>query len=113
VSYVDLILTFGWILAVSRAGRAASRLPRPVAGAGLGLGAAGLAGAVLLAALVPARVRLVSPEVTYAAEWLVGIPVALYPAWLIVLSDRLPGHVADRLGLVPPAADPPAARPAN
>jgi hypothetical protein len=26
-SYVDLILTFGWILAVSRAGRPAGRLP--------------------------------------------------------------------------------------
>jgi hypothetical protein len=29
---------------------------------------------------------------------LAGIPVALYPVWLIVLSYRLPGQLADRAG---------------
>jgi hypothetical protein len=97
-SYVDLILTFGWILAVSRAGRPTGRLPRQIAGPGMGLGAAGLAGAALLVALVPVPAHVLSPDITYAAEWLTGIPVALYPVWLIVLSYRLPGHLADRVG---------------
>jgi hypothetical protein len=91
------ILTFGWILAVSRAGRPAG-CPRLTAGLGMALGAAGLAGAALLAALVPVPAPMLSPDVTYAAEWLTGIPVALYPVWLIVLSYRLPGHLTGRVG---------------
>jgi hypothetical protein len=97
-SYVDLIVTFGWILAVSRAGRPTGRLPRQIAGSGIGLGAAGLAGAALLAVLVPVPAHLLSPDITYASEWLTGIPVALYPVWLIVLSYRLPGHLAGGVG---------------
>ena len=35
-------------------------------------------------------------DITYGAGLLTGIPVALaYPVWLIVLSYRLPGHLAD------------------
>ena len=76
----------------------AGRLPRLTAGPGMALGAAGLAGAALLAALVPVPAHMLSPDVTYAAEWLTGIPVALYPVWLIVLSYRLPGHLTGRVG---------------
>ena len=52
-AYAELIFTFWWMLAASRAGRASGRLPRQLAGWGMVLGAAGLTGAVLLAALVP------------------------------------------------------------
>jgi hypothetical protein len=37
-------------------------------------------------------------DITYGAELLAGIPVALYPVWLIVLSYRLADHLADRVG---------------
>ena len=80
-----------------RAG-AAGRLPRQVANCGLVLGAAGLVGAALLAASVPIPAHSLNRDITFAAELLTGIPVALYPVWLIVLSYRLPGHLADRVG---------------
>jgi hypothetical protein len=48
----------------------------------MGPGAAGLARAALLAALVPVPAYVLSPDITYTAEWLTGIPLALYPVWL-------------------------------
>ena len=57
-----------------------------------------MAGAALLAASVPMPAHSLSRDITYGAELLAGIPVALYPVWLIVLSYRLPGHLADRVG---------------
>ena len=57
-----------------------------------------MAGAALLAASVPMPAQSLSRDITYGAELLAGIPVALYPVWLIVLSYRLPGHLADRVG---------------
>ena len=36
--------------------------------------------------------------VAFGAKVLTGIAVALYPVWLIVLSYRLPGHLADLAG---------------
>jgi hypothetical protein len=98
ISYAGLICTFGWVFAASRAGRAAGRRPRQVANCGLVLGAAGMAGAALLAASVPMPAHSLSQDITYGAELLAGIPVALYPVLLIVLSYRLPGHLADRVG---------------
>ena len=98
ISYAGLICIFGWVFAASRAGRAAGRRPRQVANCGLVLGAAGMAGAALLAASVPMPTHSLSRDITYGAELLAGIPVALYPVWLIVLSYRLPGHLADRVG---------------
>ncbi len=47
------------------------------------------------------RTRSVTPSSRSGrdgAELLADIPVALYPVWLIVLSYRLPGHLADRVG---------------
>jgi hypothetical protein len=95
-SYAGLILTFGWIFAASRAGRASGRLPRQVANCGVALGAAGLTGAALLAASVPMPAHSLIRDITFGAGMLTGVPVALYPVWLIVLSYRLPGHLADR-----------------
>ena len=95
-SYVGLVFIFGWLLAVGRAGRASGRLPRQVAGWGVALGAAGLAGAVLLTAstLTPAGAAL--QHVAFAAGALAAGPVfAAYPVWLAVLSYRLPNHLAD------------------
>ena len=95
-SYAGLIFIFGWIFAASRAGRASGRLPRQVANCGVALGAAGLTGAALLAASVPMPAHSLIRDITYGAGLLTGIPVALaYPVWLIVLSYRLPGHLAD------------------
>ncbi len=62
------------------------------------LGVTGMAGAALLAASVPMPAHSLSQDITYGGELLAGIPVALYPVWLIVLSYRLPGHLADRVG---------------
>ena len=56
-----------------------------------------MAGVALLAASVPMPAHSLSRDITYGAELLAGIPVALYPVWLIVLSYRLPGHL-DRVG---------------
>jgi hypothetical protein len=59
------------------------------------LGAAGLAGAVLLTAstLPPAGAAL--QHVAFAAGALAAGPVfAAYPVWLVVLSYRLPNHLA-------------------
>ena len=98
ISSADLICIFGWVFAASRAGRAAGRRPRQVANCGLVLGAAGIAGATLLAASVPMPAHSLSRDITYDTELLAGIPVARYPVWLIVLSYRLPGHLADRVG---------------
>jgi hypothetical protein len=94
-SYVGLVFIFGWLLAVGRAGRASGRLPRQVAGWGVALGAAGLAGAVLLtaSALTPAGAAL--QHVAFAAGALAAGPAfAAYPVWLVVLSYRLPNHLA-------------------
>ena len=52
-----------------------------------------MAGVALLAASVPMPAHSLSRDITYGAELLAGIPVALYPVWLIVLSYRLPGHL--------------------
>jgi hypothetical protein len=93
-SYAGLMFIFGWVLAASRAGRASGRLPRQVASCGVALGWAGLVGAALLtaSALMPAYSLI--RDITFGAGLLTGIPYALYPAWLIVLSGRLPGHLS-------------------
>lgn len=98
-SYVGMIFIFGWLFAVSRAGRASWRLPRQVGNWGVALGVAGLAGASLLtvSAVVPAH------SLTYgimfgAGAALTGPAVLGYPVWQIVLSYRLPGHLARQAG---------------
>jgi hypothetical protein len=97
-SYVGLIFIFGWVFAASRAGRASGRLPRQVATCGVALGAAGMAGAALLAASAAMPASSLIRDITFGAGLLTGIPVALYPVWLIALSCRLPGHLADCVG---------------
>ena len=52
----------------------------------------------VLAASAPMPAHSLNRDITYGAELLAGIPAALYPVWLIVLSYRLPGHLADRVG---------------
>jgi hypothetical protein len=96
--YIGLAFIFGWVLAAGRAGQASGRLPRQVANCGLALGAAGLAGAALLTASVPMPAHSLVWDITFGAGLLTGIPVALFPVWLIVLSYRLPGHLADQAG---------------
>jgi hypothetical protein len=92
-TFAGLIVVFGWLFAASRAGRTSGRLPRQVASCGLALGAAGLAGAVLLAASVPAPAHSLAHAITFGAGALISGPVyAAFPVWLIVLSGRLPGH---------------------
>jgi len=102
--YASMIVVFGWLLAASRAGRAGGRLPGQVARWGAALGAAGLAGTALLLASVPLPPGSLLHSLAYGAGYLAGVPIAAYPAWLIVLAGRLPGHLA---GL---AAGQPAAR---
>ena len=95
-SYAGLALMFGWVFAASLAGRTSGRLPRQIANCGVALGAAGLAGTVLLLAMsVPMPASSLISHVAFGAKVLTGIPVAIYPVWLIVLSNRLPGHLAD------------------
>ena len=106
-SYAGLAFIFGWIFAASRAGRASGRLPRQVANCGVALGAAGLAGAVLLAASVAMPAHSPMQEITYGTGALASAPAVLaYPVWLIVLSGRLPGHLADHIGVVASPAEP-------
>jgi len=89
-SYLGLMFIFGWIFAASRAGRASGRLPRQVANCGVAIGAAGLAGAALLAASVPIPAHSLIWDITYGAGLLTAIPVALYPAWLIACPTGCP-----------------------
>ena len=97
-SYAGLVIVFGWLLAASRSGRTSGRLPRCVAGSGVTLGAAGLAGAVLLAASVATPDGSLAHAITFGAGALVSGPAyAAFPVWLIVLSYRLPGHLASGL----------------
>ncbi len=94
-SYVGLAVIFGWLLAVGRAGRASGRLPRQIAGWGMALGAAGLAGGVLLTASTLPPAGAAFQHVAFAAGALAAGPVfAAYPVWLVVLSYRLPVHLA-------------------
>jgi len=102
--YVSMIVVFGWLLAASRAGQAGGQLPGQVARWGVALGAAGLAGTALLMASVLLPAGSLLHSLAYDAGYLAGVPIAAYPAWLIVLAGRLPGHLA---GL---AAGQPAAR---
>jgi hypothetical protein len=98
-SYAALAFIFGWVFAASRAGRASGRLPRQVALCGVAVGAAGLAGAVLLATSVPMPARSLMHDLIYGTGALASAPAVLaYPVWLIVLSCRLPGHLADHTG---------------
>ena len=92
-AYIGLIFLFGWVFAVGRAGRASGRLPCQVARCGAALGAAGLAGAALLAASAPMPAHSLIRGIAFGAGLLTAIPVALFPVWLIVLSCRLPGHL--------------------
>jgi hypothetical protein len=92
-TFAGLIVVFGWLFAASRAGRTSGRLPRQVASCGAALGAAGLAGAVLLVASVSTPAHPLAHAVTFGAGALISGPVyAAFPVWLIVLSYRLPGH---------------------
>ena len=97
-AYIGLIFIFGWVFAASRAGRASGRLPGQVASWGVAIGASGLAGAAFLTASTPMPADSLIQGITFDAGLMTGIPVALYPVWLIVLSSRLPGHLADRAG---------------
>ena len=84
-SYAGLAFIFGWVFAASRAGRASGQLPRQVAVFGVVLGAAGLAGAVLLAASVPTR-RLADTRPDLRCRSAGQCPGG---AGLPVLADRL------------------------
>jgi hypothetical protein len=103
-SYTGLVIISGWVFAASCAGRASGRLPRQVANCGAALGAAGVAGAVLLAASVPMPPHSLIKDITFGAGLLAG--ALAFPVWLIVLSNRLPGHLADHTGAVASAAEP-------
>ena len=97
--YIGLTIISGWLLAANRAGRASGRLPRQVAHCGVTLGAAGLAAAALAAASVPMPAYSLIHDITRGAALLAaGLAALAFPVWLIVLSYRLPGHLADRLG---------------
>ena len=97
--YVGLTVISGWLLAANRAGRASGRLPRQVAHCGVAVGAAGLAAAALAAASVPMSADSLIHDITRSAALLAGgLAELAFPVWLIVLSYRLPGHLADRPG---------------
>jgi hypothetical protein len=53
---------------------------------------------LLLAMSAPIPAYSLISGVAFGAKVLTGIAVALYPVWLIVLSYRLPGHLADLAG---------------
>jgi hypothetical protein len=96
--YIGLTFISGWLLAANRAGRTSGRLPRRVAHCGVARGAAVLAAAALAAASVPIPAYSLIHGITRGAALLAGgLAVLAYPVWLIVLSYRLPGHLADRL----------------
>ena len=97
--YIGLTIISGWLLAANRAGRASGRLPRQVAHCGVALGAAGLAAAALAATSVPMPTYSLIHDITQGAAFLAaGLAALAFPVWLIVLSYRLPGHLADLPG---------------
>src|ERR1022692_3601269 len=61
----------------------------------------GIRAALLLAISVPMPAYSLISDVAFGAKALTGIPVALYPVWLILMSYRLPGHLADLAGSEP------------
>src|ERR1017187_1351656 len=81
-SEVEWAGTFAWILAPGR------REP-------------GIRAALLLAISVPMPAYSLISDVAFGAKGLTGIPVALSPVWLILMSYRLPGHLADLAGSEP------------
>jgi hypothetical protein len=97
--YIGLTIISGWLLAANRAGRASGRLPRQVAHCGVALGAAGLAAAALAATSVPMPTYSLIHDITQGTAFLAaGLAALAFPVWLIVLSYRLPGHLADLPG---------------
>jgi hypothetical protein len=97
--YIGLTIISGWLLAANRAGRASGRLPRQVAHCGVALGAAGLAAAALAVTSVPMPTYSLIHDITQGAAFLAaGLAALAFPVWLIVLSYRLPGHLADLPG---------------
>ena len=57
-SYVGLAFMFGWVFAAGLAGRTSGRLPRQISNCGAALGAAGLAGSVLLLQIFDQRLAI-------------------------------------------------------
>jgi hypothetical protein len=99
ITYLGMTVLFGWVLAVSRAGRASGCLPRQVAGWGVVLGGAGAVGSVLLLVSAPMAAGSLASTVTFGAGAVAAAPVWFaFPVWLIVLSYRLPAQLAASAG---------------
>ena len=98
---VAVVAMFGWVLAVGRAGRVTGRLPGRLDRAAKLIGAAALTGTPLvgLALLLPAR-SIGQYLIGGAGLSLAGTAFVAFPVWLLLLSNRLRRHLAEREGRV-------------
>ena len=93
-AYLGLMLMFGWLFTASRTGRARARLPRTLAICGELCGAVGTAGAALLTLSALAPDHSTTRAIAFDLGVVTAAPTAVYPAWLIWLSYRLPPHLS-------------------
>jgi hypothetical protein len=90
-----VVAMFGWVVVVGRTGRVTGRLPARLARAAEVIGAAALAATPLigLSLLLPAG--SIPQYLVGGAGLLLGVPAAAaYPVWLLLVSNRLRGHLA-------------------
>jgi hypothetical protein len=93
---IAVVAMFGWVITVGRAGRVTGRLPGRLARTAEVIGAAALAAAPLigLSLLLPAG--SIPQYLVGGAGLLLGVPAAAaFPIWLLLVSNRLRGHLAE------------------
>jgi hypothetical protein len=99
---VAVVAMFGWVLVVGRTGRTTGRLPGRLGRAAEVIGAAALAATPLvgLSLLLPAG-SIPQYLVGGAGLLLAGPAFAAFPVWLLLVSSRLRGHLAERVARAP------------
>jgi hypothetical protein len=94
---VAVLAMFGWVVVVGRTGRATGRLPGQLGRAAEVIGAAVLVATPLvgLSLLLPAG-SVPQYVLGGAGLLLAGPGLAAFPVWLLLVSNRLRGHLAER-----------------
>jgi hypothetical protein len=99
---VVVVAMFGWVLVVGRTGRATGRLPGRLGRAAEVIGAAALVATPLvgLSLLLPAG--SIPQYLVGGAGLLLAVPAfAAFPVWLLLVSNRLREHLAEREARAP------------
>jgi hypothetical protein len=97
-----VVAMFGWVLVVGRTGRTTGRLPGRLGRAAELIGAAALVATPLvgLSLLLPAG-SVPQYLVGGAGLLLAGPALAAFPVWMLLVSNRLRGHLAEREARAP------------